>query len=185
MEKKQNELNPLQMAVVELRQKMRLSQQQLAVRLGIAVMTVSRWERTRTPSGRSLERLAELAASAGLKDLADQFQEAWWRDPDARVMPDLTQFIESLQWTARRSGVYDWSTAVRSISSNRHLPNIDRKFRKLLPQLLELHADLLAVAEDTPQYLHPDTKAKHIIENHKDIEDLYNNENPTQKATRE
>ncbi len=59
-------------AIAILRQHANLSQRELALRVGSATETISRWETGRSkPTRQSLARLADIADSAGLNDLKD------------------------------------------------------------------------------------------------------------------
>lgn len=65
--------NDLQQAIVELRRRLGLTQQDLAVHLGKAVVTIARWETARPPRGESLAALVRMAEAAGHDDLAAAF----------------------------------------------------------------------------------------------------------------
>jgi len=67
------ERNDVQQAIVELRRRLGMTQQALAVHLGKAVVTVARWETTRPPKGESLVALIRMAQAAGHDDLAAVF----------------------------------------------------------------------------------------------------------------
>jgi Ser-tRNA(Ala) deacylase AlaX/transcriptional regulator with XRE-family HTH domain len=63
-------------AVARLRQKLKLTQQEFADRLGIAIATMVRYENNRVPRGKSLSRLEALAAANSFGDLAATFRTA-------------------------------------------------------------------------------------------------------------
>lgn len=51
------------------------TQQQFAARLGVSLVTIARWETSRTPSAPWLEKLAILAKKSGLDDYAEVFRK--------------------------------------------------------------------------------------------------------------
>lgn len=63
----------LQQAIVELRQRLGLTQQDLAIHLGKAVVTIARWETARPPRGESLAALVRVAKATGHEDLEAVF----------------------------------------------------------------------------------------------------------------
>jgi len=67
------ERNDVQQAIVELRRRLGMTQQDLAIHLGKAVVTVARWETARPPRGESLAALVRMAQAAGHDDLAAVF----------------------------------------------------------------------------------------------------------------
>lgn len=71
-----NKLHPLIAAVARLRHQLRLTQQEFADRLGIAIATMVRYENNRVPRGKALSRLETLAAANGFEDLAAIFRAA-------------------------------------------------------------------------------------------------------------
>ena len=71
-----NKLHPLIAAVARLRQALKLTQQEFADRLGIAIATMVRYENNRVPRGKALSRLEALAAANGFEDLAELFRTA-------------------------------------------------------------------------------------------------------------
>lgn len=77
-----------QAALVELRRRLGLTQQQLAVALGKAVVTVARWETRRAPSARELVALGAFCRSAGQHDLADLFRVVLFRKLGIDVADD-------------------------------------------------------------------------------------------------
>src|SRR6478672_1867140 len=50
------------------------TQQQFSARLGIAVVTLARWETSRPPRGDWLDKLADLAEQRGLREYAETFR---------------------------------------------------------------------------------------------------------------
>ena len=71
-----NKLHPLIAAVARLRHELKLTQQEFADRLGIAIATMVRYENNRVPRGKALSRLEALAAANGFEDLAAIFRTA-------------------------------------------------------------------------------------------------------------
>ena len=68
---------PVQEAIIKLRKALGgISQQELAVRMGKAVVSVARWETARAPSDLALLELRRLALEAGANEAASVFNEA-------------------------------------------------------------------------------------------------------------
>jgi transcriptional regulator with XRE-family HTH domain len=70
------EKTPAQKALVEMRRRLNLTQQQLAARLAVALPTVGRWESTRSPPAKSLLELAAFANLNGEEESKQVFLEA-------------------------------------------------------------------------------------------------------------
>lgn len=64
-------------AIEQLREKMGVSQQELADRVGVTVTSISRYENGREPARPVLKKLAEVAGSAKLSQLRKVFEESW------------------------------------------------------------------------------------------------------------
>jgi DNA-binding transcriptional regulator YiaG len=67
---------PAQMALLAMRDKLYLTQQELAAAMGVTSVSVCRWETSRSPAGMSLLRLFLFARRAGARQAAGVFQEA-------------------------------------------------------------------------------------------------------------
>jgi transcriptional regulator with XRE-family HTH domain len=65
VEPKSRKKTPVQKALIEMRRRLQLTQQQLAIALKVGLPTVGRWESTRSPTGSSLLQLARFAHDAG------------------------------------------------------------------------------------------------------------------------
>jgi transcriptional regulator with XRE-family HTH domain len=63
----------VQQALVQLRHRMNLTQQQLGCALKVGPKTVARWESSRSPSGRSLALLADFGMASREKEIAAIF----------------------------------------------------------------------------------------------------------------
>jgi transcriptional regulator with XRE-family HTH domain len=112
-------------ALRELRRRLQMTQQDLAVHLGKAVVTVARWETTRPPRGGELSTLMKLAVQHGWPDLAGVF--AHW------LGEDLEMRGERLPRTIEENAVADLLfTAMR----NRHLPEVRASYHQALQALL-------------------------------------------------
>lgn len=74
--RKIRELNPVSAAVVKLREESGLSQQAFSNQLGIAMVTVAKYESGRLPTGKSLTALHRFATAQGRFDLAKIFEDA-------------------------------------------------------------------------------------------------------------
>jgi transcriptional regulator with XRE-family HTH domain len=65
----------VQLALIELRRRLGMTQQGLSEALHVTMVSVCRWETSRPPAGLSLIRLAKYARDAGLNDVAVIFEE--------------------------------------------------------------------------------------------------------------
>lgn len=63
-----------QCAVIQLRKTLGLTQQELAVQMGKAVVTIARWETSRPPTGVALVELEQVALNGGQRELATMFK---------------------------------------------------------------------------------------------------------------
>lgn len=66
----------MQDALIALRKKLNLTQQQFSDAVGVTMISVSRWETTRPPSGVSLAQLQRFARESGAMEIAQVFQQA-------------------------------------------------------------------------------------------------------------
>jgi transcriptional regulator with XRE-family HTH domain len=66
----------VQQALIAMRKKFNLTQQQLAKAMKVTLVTVSRWESSRSPTGASLAQLAAFAQQAGDVESAGLFHES-------------------------------------------------------------------------------------------------------------
>jgi transcriptional regulator with XRE-family HTH domain len=73
-------------AVVQLRERLGLTQPEFASRLDISMPSVQRYERLVAPTGKVLAQLAILAKEAGYDDLASEFHAALIEDLGPQVM---------------------------------------------------------------------------------------------------
>lgn len=67
-------LGELSAAVKRVREELHLTQQQFAVRLGVSMNTIARWETGRTPAAGMLLILAQAAEGAAMPELAKLFR---------------------------------------------------------------------------------------------------------------
>jgi transcriptional regulator with XRE-family HTH domain len=65
--------------LIRLREHFGESQEKFADRLQVALATLGRWESSSPPTGRSLDRLAQIAVQSSREDLAKQFRAAFRR----------------------------------------------------------------------------------------------------------
>jgi transcriptional regulator with XRE-family HTH domain len=112
---------PLQEAVLALRERLHLTQQQLATAMDVTVVTVCRWETTREPSGLSLAQLMMFARSRGEAELGDVFEEAIWK-----VIGPLSRW----RWEDKRQLAVE--AALSELRARRDDPLIGPEYRKIL-----------------------------------------------------
>ncbi len=78
---KRDERNPASRAVIDLRERLKLTQQRFAVEImDCAVPTVGKWETSSPPTGSTLLRLADVAERKGCFDLQQKFRELYSRE---------------------------------------------------------------------------------------------------------
>jgi transcriptional regulator with XRE-family HTH domain len=70
-------------ALVEMRNYLHLTQEQLAQRLRVSSITVSRWETTHPPRGKTLQRLRDFAKRQGATGAVGRFQTQIELEKDA------------------------------------------------------------------------------------------------------
>jgi len=112
-------------ALRELRRRLKMTQQDLAVHLGKAVVTAARWETSRPPRGGELATLMTLAVQHGWPDLAGVF--AYW------LGEDLEMRGERLPRTIEENTVAD---LLFTTMRNRHLPEVQAAYNQALRALL-------------------------------------------------
>src|SRR5262245_35618692 len=74
---RKKERDPIQKAITALRQQIGLTQNGLAFEMEVAILTISRWETSKTAVRLNLYRLWDLAREYGLTEIAKVFEEAW------------------------------------------------------------------------------------------------------------
>lgn len=109
--------HPIQLAIIELRRRLGLTQQQLAVELGKAVVTVARWETSRIPSTEELSALAVFCHRRGLDDLTGRFAAAALESAGLGIGTWLTRVFHS----SREAAVVD---ALVALHRNVHIREI-------------------------------------------------------------
>ena len=156
---RKREILPAQQAVIDLRRALGgISQQRLATLMGKSIVTVSRWENLRPPSGQSLYELLLFAERRGQKEIARVFATAIHEagDPRKPVWTDLD----------REVGL---AAIVFNLSRNAHIARAYTTYRKALQYLVDAHAQLIEAAHDGAT-LHEDTPLdtiefdQHILE---------------------
>jgi transcriptional regulator with XRE-family HTH domain len=112
--------NDLTAAVKELRLAVGDTQQDFAQRLGLAISTVVRYERSRPPKGKALAQMAEVAESIGHAALAQKFAGAL----DAELIHTESEID---------------SGAVRALVENRGKPWLLDELKKLIKEAKNGH----------------------------------------------
>lgn len=121
-----------QRAIAELRRRLGMTQQALAVDLGKAVVTVARWETSRLPSTEELLGLHGYAKKRGHEDLAGIFAEA------ALEASGVSGSRIDRAFTSQREVAF--VDALRLLRANRSAPEIDQllsQIEKLLGEGIE------------------------------------------------
>jgi transcriptional regulator with XRE-family HTH domain len=124
---------PIQEAVIEMRKRLELTQQQLSEALGVVLPTVGRWESSRPPSGFSLARLYMYAQRF---DNTRDLSEIFWQAAEAERRSVISRLPRSIPERAL------WQ--VRTMAQ--HRPEKMREpYLVVLRALLDAHAKLLGV----------------------------------------
>jgi transcriptional regulator with XRE-family HTH domain len=108
----------LRSQIVTLREKMSITQRELADRLGVTVTSISRYENGKEPSRQVLRNLADIAQVARLSDLSDAFTRACSLRIAARIekLPSIG--------TQRRVSLCDlkrWKLAIEAVKELREI----------------------------------------------------------------
>lgn len=129
----QKERSRAQTAIIELRQALGgWSQQELAVQMGKALVTVARWETSREPSIGALKELQVVAQNAGHADLAREFGE----------IASQRQFYKSAQGKLLAAADSVYVDALLNLLHNRHAPSVDLLCREIVDLLITGNANL-------------------------------------------
>ncbi len=100
MKRLPQQLTEISQAIRELRQSLGLTQQEFAYRVPTAIRTVARWENNQPPRGKALVRLAQLAQSQDLREIAGKLIGALQLEMashDATDEPELKGWLDGLQ----------------------------------------------------------------------------------------
>jgi transcriptional regulator with XRE-family HTH domain len=119
----------VQEALVAMRGRLNLTQQQLAIALKVATVTVGRWESIRSPTGSSLTALASFAHEAGDEESAKIFHQAAF--PKA-IHIDLARSEAETMALAPE-------VALRQIRGHIRNPAVKAEYVKVLRALLRAH----------------------------------------------
>jgi transcriptional regulator with XRE-family HTH domain len=116
-----------QMALIDLRKALEMTQQDLAVALGTTVRSVARWETADSPRGRVLKRLEKFAARRGCPDHAAEFRRLQLHEQFLRSNKKLFLTGEGLDLQAAIALVWRcqgdpnvarrWEVTLRSLSA--------------------------------------------------------------------
>ena len=109
------DLNEVQQALLRLRSRLGLTQQALAVQLGIAITTVARWETSRPPRGAMLLKLAWFSTQKNCKEEAAIFQ----KHVDREITGDVEEDV--------------WAWGVREILRHRSIPAVAEAWTRIYP----------------------------------------------------
>jgi hypothetical protein len=93
--------------LIELRRRLGETQQSMAVRLNVALQSISRWETVTEPQGVTLWRLWELAREHGYDDLRAVFQAALdkFKQTDRHKAEDVLNDVE--RWRKIQAGLIE------------------------------------------------------------------------------
>ncbi len=129
----------VQAAARQLRSALGLTQTEFAKRIGKGIATVQRYETQSAPSGPVLNRLAELAESQGLQDLAAVFRQAL----ELNSSPALSHKIEFKNDEER-----DWTAALLAAFRNPQYADSLRRVQGILKPIRERCQQILDAAQE-------------------------------------
>jgi transcriptional regulator with XRE-family HTH domain len=121
-----------------------MTQQQLAVHMGLTVTTVSRWETFRPPGGLSLGQLAKVAYEFGRPDLEAIFRKALFTEMDLTAWMLVPGANEPLSKAVRNI-----VEALNGIAPKR----LVIAYRKMVSAIRAAHDELVKNAVDIPPTL--------------------------------
>jgi len=114
-----------QMALIDLRRALEMTQQDLAVALGTTVRSVARWETADSPRGLVLRRLEKFAARRGCPDHAAEFRRLQLHEQFLRANKKLFLTAEGL----------DLQAAIALVWRRQHDPNVAPQWELTLRSL--------------------------------------------------
>jgi transcriptional regulator with XRE-family HTH domain len=123
-----------QLALLALRKKLGLTQQQLSVAMGVTSISICRWETSRPPTELSLLQLASFARTSGEREIAQIFQKAIEAE-------NPMQYALGPLWPASAAERAFWE-----IHENRDIPSVRREYLKALRALERAHRLLIGQA---------------------------------------
>jgi transcriptional regulator with XRE-family HTH domain len=129
---------PMQQAVVDLRQRLNLTQRELAAALGVTTVSVCRWETSRSPSGASLVQLAAFARSSGENDLANTFTQSF--SEEFHLKEDHPWLGVGLQVVRALFPGHTIGSVFSELYEYKDHPAIAEQYQKVLEELESLHA---------------------------------------------
>jgi transcriptional regulator with XRE-family HTH domain len=106
--------SPIARAIAELRQRLGETQQSMAIRLGVSLQSVARWETESVPHYLTMQRLWMLAREHGHKDLMKVFQARL----DNLTGPDLRKLQENSAQLSRWSQIRQAVTDVMQVAEH-------------------------------------------------------------------
>jgi transcriptional regulator with XRE-family HTH domain len=149
-------------AVRELRHTLGLTQQQLAVALGLAVVTVARWETSRLPSTDALINLSNFAYDHNLFGLARRFF-ALVRAGDSSDMEEAYRFFDEID-IAQTYMDSQLRRALVLVLRNQHLPTLRDDWRQIRDAILMALYRLSAAAQAGDNVQGSPTKIMELID---------------------
>jgi transcriptional regulator with XRE-family HTH domain len=122
---------PAQLALLALRKKLGMTQQQLSQAMGVTSISICRWETSRPPTGLSLLQLATFARTSGEREIAQIFQKAI--DAENPMQSALGPW-----WPASAAERAFWE-----VHENRDIPSVGRELLKAMRALERAHRLLI------------------------------------------
>jgi transcriptional regulator with XRE-family HTH domain len=119
---------PVQSALIDLRERLQMTQQQLAQALSVSTVSVCRWETSRPPTGLSLQTLARFAEESRALEEAAILQDALNDEQRPYLKLPIAPDEEALRELRRGANFF---------------PGIRRAYLDVLHKLRDAHEGLL------------------------------------------
>jgi transcriptional regulator with XRE-family HTH domain len=134
---------PAQQALIDLRQQLNMTQQDLAVAMNTTTTSVARWESSLSPHGRVLDQLARFAASQGLPEWEALFRRAIAQESFLKRNRDYFLTDEGLELQIAVANIYQF----------REHPKIARHFADMLDAIVVAHRQVAKLVKENTELL--------------------------------
>jgi transcriptional regulator with XRE-family HTH domain len=122
----------VQLALIDLRRHLQMTQLQLANALGLTPVTVARWETTQPPRGSALQRLVEFADSRGAIVWANIFSSAQRQQDEMEDQRGSPKTDEDMDLETALGNVYRMTKTIQN-------PRLDAYWIRILEALVPAH----------------------------------------------
>lgn len=140
----------VQQALLDLRKRLGMTQQDLAFALMRSVITVCRWENTSPPSKNSLLQIAQYAREMRAIEIAETLERELCKTGTA-PLPATPLAALKINWSNEKA----LEEACFSLRANREIPAVGREYLKALRAVSQAHALLIEQARKGAQTNNP------------------------------